>query len=158
VSVWQPRSPSKFLKSVGSADDPVALDWMDSAPQELSVIHFSKNPVSIRTGDYLVYYAAVHQKLYGIVEIRTPPEFDARLTRWQYYAAVLPKLIIRDMERAPSVDVLNVPDRRDFRKTVMQMDYAELTEAEYARALEAIDTVCDSSVGDHRDPRFNRQR
>ena len=157
MSVWEPRSPSKFLKSVGSTDDPVALDWMDSAPQELSVIHFSKDP-SIRTGDYLVYYAAVHQKLYGIVEIFTPPEFDAQLTRWQYFAPVRPKLVIRHLQRAPNVDVLNVPGRRDFRKTVRQMDYAVLTEAEYDRALQAIDAAIDESLGDVRDPRFNVER
>jgi hypothetical protein len=158
MTVWEPRERSKFLKSVGSADDPVALDWMDSDPQELTTIHFTKEPQSIRTGDYLVYYAAVHQRLYGIVEIFSPPQLDAQRKRWPYYAEVRPKLIIRHMSRAPSVDVLNVPGRRDFRKTVQQMDFAALTEAEYQLALAAIDMACDESLGDYRDPKFNKDR
>jgi len=40
----------------------------------------------------------------------------------------------------------------------MQMDFATLTEGEYARALEAIEGVIDERLGDIRDPRFNRPR
>src|SRR5687768_14480308 len=117
MSVWGSRKPAKFLKSVGAADDPMAEDWVDSAPQELSVIHFARDPVSVRTGDYLVYYAAVHQKVIGVVGVFSPPQFGAQLKRWQYHAPIRPKLIIRDMDRAPAIDVLNVPGGRDFRKT-----------------------------------------
>jgi hypothetical protein len=155
MTIWQPRERSKFLKSVGSADDPVALDWMDSHPRELEHIDFTRMPASIRTGDYLVYYAAVHQKLYGLVEVFSPPEFDAQRKRWPYHAAVRPRLIVRDMNRAPSIDVLNVPGERNFRRTVQQRDYAILTEAEYERARDAIGRVIDESLGDVRDPRFN---
>jgi hypothetical protein len=123
-----------------------------------TTIHFTKEPQSIRTGDYLVYYAAVHQRLYGIVEIFSPSQLDAQRKRWPYHAEVRPKLIIRHMSRAPSVDALNVPGRRDFRKTVRQMDFAALTEAEYQLALAAIDKACDKSLGDYRDPKFNKDR
>ena len=53
----------RWLKSVGSSEWPMALDWFESAPEELEMIRFSKNPSGISVGDLLVYYAAVHQKL-----------------------------------------------------------------------------------------------
>jgi hypothetical protein len=157
MTIWEPRERSKFLKSVGSADDPVALDWVDSAPRELTYIDFTRDPKSIRTHDYLVYYAAVHQKLYGIVEVFSRADMDAQRKRWPYYAEVRAKRIIRDMDRAPSIDVLSVPGR-DFRKLVMRRDYMVLKEAEYQRALAAIEEACDESLGDVRDPRFNVDR
>lgn len=131
---------------------------MDSAPRELEHIDFTQDPKAMRAGDYLVYYAAVHQKLYGIVEISSRSSMDAQKKRWPYYAQVRPKLVMREMERAPSIDVLNVEGGKDFRKTVRQMDYARLTEAEYERALAAIEQACDESLGDVRDRNFNRVR
>jgi len=112
----------------------------------------------MRPGDYLVYYAAVHQRLYGIVEVFSKSSMDAQKQRWPYYAQVRPKLVIRDMSRAPSIDVLNVDGGKNFRKTVQQMDYAQLTEAEYERALAAIEDACNESLGDVRDRNFNRVR
>jgi hypothetical protein len=158
MTVWEARDRDKFLKSVGSADDPVALDWMDSAPRELEYIDFTREPKAMRPGDYLVYYAAVHQRLYGIVEVFSKSSMDAQKQRWPYYAQVRPKLVIRDMSRAPSIDVLNVDGGKNFRKTVQQMDYAQLTEAEYERALAAIEDACNESLGDVRDRNFNRVR
>ena len=145
---WQPKSRQAFLKAVGSSDDPQAPDWMDSAPQELEVVHFSRDPVSIRVDDYLVYYAAGYAKLIGVVQVFTRPELDAQLGRWPYWCQIRPKLMIRDFDRAPDLDVLNVDGGRDFRKTVMQMDYAILEDAEYERAATALQAVADLSRGD----------
>ena len=86
------------------------------------------------------------------------PQLNAQLKHWQYYAPVRPKLMIKDIDRAPDLDVLNVPGKRDFRKTVMQMDYAVLEDAEYERALAAIEAAVDETKGDIRDPHFNRNR
>jgi hypothetical protein len=145
----------RWLKSIGSADDPLDPNWVDNAPQELTVVHYSKDPVGIGTGDLLVYYAAVHQKLVGIVEVFQKAEFDARLKRWQHLTPVRARLIIKDMDRAPSIDVMNVDGKRPFRKTVQQLDYAVLTDDEYQRALDALEAVFDESKGDIRSPRFN---
>lgn len=146
-----------FLKSVGSADDPMHPNWVEVAPQELEIIHFARNPASVRVDDYLVYYAAVHQKLIGIVKVFTKPEFDAQLEHWQYFSRVRPQLIIKDMDRAPSIDVMNVDTVRDFRKTVMQLDYTILADDEWQRALAALEAACDESKGDIRDSRFKPQ-
>jgi hypothetical protein len=157
MSVWTP-SDKRWLKSIGSADDPIAIDWVDAAPHELSVVHFARNPTSVRVGDLLVYYAAVHQRIFGIVEVFTKPEFDAQLERWQYFCKVRPKLIIKDFDRAPSIDVLNVNATRDFRKTVMQMDYAELTTDEFDLALTALEAAYNEKRGDIRGDTFNVAR
>lgn len=157
MTTWEARDRDKFLKTVGTADDPVAIDWMESDPRELEYIDFTKDPKSMRAGDYLVYYAAVHQKLYGIVEISSRSSMDAQKRRWPYYAKVSPKLVIRDMDRAPSIDTLTMPDR-NFRKLVQRRDYMKLSSSEYERALAAIDEACDTMLGDVRDPHFNRVR
>jgi hypothetical protein len=151
---WHPPTQQRFLKSIGSADDPQAPDWMDSAPQELNVIHFSKNPASIRVDDYLVYYAAGYAKLVGVVQVFTKPELDAQRRRWQYWCQVRPKLMIRDFDRAPNLEVLNVDGGRDFRKTVMRMDYAILEDAEYERAAAALSAAADPTCGDIVEPPF----
>jgi hypothetical protein len=152
MSTWEPRPKNYFLKSVGSAEDQMAEDWFESAPQELEMIHFAKNPASVRVGDRLVYYAAGHTKLLGVVEVFTKPQFDAQLKRWQYWCRVKPRLMIKDIDRAPSIDVLNVPGGRDFRKTVMQMDYTLLDDLERNRALAAIESAIDEDKGDIRAP------
>ena len=71
---WEPSPKNRFLKAVGSSDDPMAADWMDSAPQEMTTIHFSKRPASVRVDDYLVYYATGWQKVIGIVQVFTKPD------------------------------------------------------------------------------------
>lgn len=158
MSTWEATRKNRWLKSVGSSDDPMALDWFESAPQELETIHFSKNPTGINIGDLLVYYATGHQKLLGIVALFMKPQFDAQLKRWQHHAPVRVKIMIKDIERAPSLDVLNLPGGRDFRKVVMKMDYVILEDAEYERALQAIEAAYDESKGDIRDEWFNRER
>ena len=157
MSTWD-ASKDRWLKSVGSAEDPMALDWFESAPDERTMIRFSKNPTGISVGDLLVYYAAGHQRLLGIVEVFMKPAFDAQLKHWQHHAPVREKIMIKDIDRAPHLDVLNVPGGKDFRKTVMQMDYAILEDAEYERALNAIEAAYDESKGDKRDNWFNRKR
>jgi hypothetical protein len=90
----------------------------------------------------------------GVVEIFTKPELDARRHRWPYWCRIRPKLMIRDFERAPDLDVLNVHGGRDFRRTVMQMDYAILEDAEYERAAAALSAAADAARGDIVEPPF----
>jgi hypothetical protein len=149
VSVWESKPQQQFLKAVGSSDDPMAPDWMDSAPQELQIVHFSKNPAGVRVDDMLVYYATGYMKIIGIVQVFTKPQFDAQLDHWQYWCDIRPKLMIKGMERAPDLSVLNIGSK-DFKKTVMQMDYAILTDAEYKAALDAISSTVDLALGDLR--------
>lgn len=154
MSTWESRPSQNFLKAVGSSDDQMASDWMDSAPQEMKVIHFSKRPASVHVDDLLVYYATGWQKLIGVVQVFTKPEEDPALERWPYWAEVRPKLMIRDFDRAPSIDELTVDGGRDFRKAVMQMDYKILEEDEYERALAALLAAVDPDKGDFLDPTF----
>jgi hypothetical protein len=153
MSVWESKPPQKFLKAIGSAEDPMAPDWMDSAPQELKIVHFSKNPAAVHVDDFLVYYATGYTKIIGVVQVFTKPEFNAQLEHWQHWCEIRPKLMIKDIERAPDVSVLN-HDAKDFRKTVMQLDYAFLTDDEFAAAQAAISSVVDRSLGDLRAPGY----
>ena len=132
----------------------MAADWMDSAPQEMSIIHFSKNPASINVDDYLVYYATGYIKLFGIVQIFNKPQFDAQAGSWPYWCQIRPKLMIHDFDRAPDLSVLNVEGGKDFHKTEMQMDYSVLEDAQYQRALSALLAAVDTSQRDFLDEGF----
>ena len=59
--------------------------------------------------------------------------------------------------RRRSVGPTHVRFAHDFRKTVMRMSHAELTEAEYARALEALEAAF-VEERDFREGSFNRKR
>ena len=155
MTEWK-ASHSRWLKSVGSADDPMAADWFEAPPP--AIVHFAKKPASVRVGDLLVYYAAVHQKLLGIVEVFGPPKLDPTRERWAHFCEIRPRLVIRDLERAPSIDVLDAPESRDFRKVVQRMDYVVLSDDEYERALGAIENVWDDAAGDVRTRGFNAVR
>ena len=51
--------PWAWLKSVGSADDPLNRDWREADAHLLPHCWFSKHPKSVRAGDAFVYYAGV---------------------------------------------------------------------------------------------------
>lgn len=145
-----------FIKSLGSADEPMLSDWVDVHPEKLSAVHFAKEPKSIRVGDLFVCYAAVQEKLLGVVEVSSPPQFNPQYTQWPYFCEVRPKLIIREIDRAPSLDALNAADRgRAFRRAVPQMDYAVLEDAEWESAVAALEAAWDRTKGDLGSPRTN---
>src|SRR5262245_8286398 len=113
------------MKSVGASDWEMEADWFDSKPNETERIRFSgRRPASIRVDDPLLYYAAGHVKLFGIVTVFSKPAHDGAETRWPWSAQVRPNVIIRTFDRAPSLDILSdVDETKDWRKFVQQMDY-----------------------------------
>jgi hypothetical protein len=137
-----------LLKPVGSSDDPMVDDWPDSAPQELSYVHFpAKGRPGVRPGDYLVYYASGTERIVGIVEVFTPPTKDSGEKRWPWRCAVRPRLIIRRIHRSPALDVMSGPER-DLRKSVRQQSHIEITEEECLRGREALEEAFDAAQGD----------
>ena len=58
------------------------------------------------------------------------------------------------MDRCPPLDVLNVSEGKDFRKSVMQMSHMHLTADEFERALRALEDAFDESKGDIRSKWF----
>jgi hypothetical protein len=139
---------SYWLKSIGSTQDPQARDWVTSAPQELSEVHFpGKGEPSVSIGDYLVYHASGTSKIVGIVEVDGPITHDSPEKQWPWRCPVKPHLILGAIDdRAPGlVDVLLPPHST---KSVMQQSHIQLSEDEYERALAALELVFDSGKGD----------
>ena len=126
-------------------------DWVTTAPQELSHVHFSgKGKPHVRVGDYLIYYTPGRQKILGVVEVYMPPTKDSPEERWPWRCRVKPHLMLATIEEAPSVDVLSgsKTDERRLRLGVRQLSHMTLTLEQYRRALTALEGVFDASRGD----------
>jgi hypothetical protein len=137
-----------WLKSVGSSDDQQADDWMETDPQELTQVHFpEKGKPSVRTGDYLVYYASGHQRILGIVEVNGRPTKDSGEKRWPWRCPVRPHLVINGIARSPLLNSMNGPER-DFHRSVNQQSHIEITEEQYERALQALEDAFSADKGD----------
>jgi hypothetical protein len=137
-----------WLKSVGSSDDQQADDWPDSAPRELSEVHFpNTGKPSVRPGDYLVYYASGQLRILGIVEVNTLATKDSGVVRWPWRCQVRPHLIINRIHRSPSLDVMSGPER-DMRESVGQQGNIRITEEQYLRARAALEQAFDASASD----------
>jgi len=156
MATSEPRSDQYWLKSVGAADWEMESDWFDRTPNETERIRFSdKTPASIRVDDPLLYYAASHMKLFGIVTVFTKPKRDGVEKRWPWSARVRPKVIIRSLDRAPSLDILSdVDDAKDWHKFVQQMDYQGIDENVFGHAAQALINVADPARGDILDADF----
>ncbi len=125
-------------------------------PNETTVIRFSdKTPASIRVDDPLLYYAAGHQKLFGVVTVFTRPERDGAEDRWPWSAPVRAKVIIRHLDRAPSLDLLSEVDPgKDWHQFVRQMDYREISEEVFNYAAAALVALAEPDSGDILDEKF----
>jgi len=144
---YSPTMRTYWLKSIGSSDDPQAEDWVDSAPQELTEVHFPKGKPSVAVGDYLVYYASGTSKIVGIVEVNSTVTMDSSEERWPWRCDVKPHLVLGSIdERAPALESVLLPPHTT--KSVMQQSHIRLTEEEYRRALEGLEDVFDSDKGD----------
>lgn len=161
MAVWEPPQDLFWFKSVGAAEWPMEEDWFENHPNETELIHFSKQPTSVRTSHPLLYYAAGHQKIFGIVEVsmkaeRDPQrEGDPRLERWVWGAPVRPEVIIKSFDRAPSLDVLSdVEPDRDWHKFVQQMDYHAISQDVFNHAARLLVETADPSQGDILDRSF----
>src|SRR3954453_19088029 len=115
-----------WLKSIGSSDDPQADDWPESAPQELSEVHFpNKGKPRVRPGDYLVYYASGQERIVGIAEVFTPPTKDSGEQRWPWRCEVRPRIIISRIHRSPLLDEVSGPEK-NIRPSVRQQSHIAL--------------------------------
>jgi EVE domain len=139
---------SYWLKSIGSSDDPQADDWVDSAPQELTEVHFpDKGKPSVAVGDYLVYYASGTSRVVGIVEVNNSVVRDSPEKRWPWRCEVKPHLVLGSIdERSPSLTSVLLPPHTT--KSVMQQSHIRLSDEEYGRALAGLEDVFDPDRGD----------
>jgi len=140
-----------WLKRVGSAGEQMAEDWVTSAPQELSNVHFSaKGKPKVRVGDYLVYYTAAQQKILGVVEVYMPPTKDSPEERRPWRCQIKLHLMLATIEGAPSVDVLSeaATEEQGTIRRVGRMSHMTLNKTQYQRALTALEGAFVASRGD----------
>lgn len=144
------RERTYWLKSVGSASDQMVEDWVTTAPQELSHVHFSvRGKPKVRVGDYLVYCTARRQRIIGVAEVYMPLTNDSPEERWPWRCRVKPHLMLATVEGAPSRDVLETEtDERKLRLGVRQISHVTLDQKQYRRALTALEGAFDASRGD----------
>jgi hypothetical protein len=155
MATYVPRPDQHWFKSVGAADWPMDADWFDQKPNETEIIHYAKQPASVRVGDPLLYYAAVHQKIFGVVDVFTKPERDPQRERWPWFSQVRPKVIIKSLERAPSLDILaQINPEKNWHQFVRQMDYKTIDEDLFAYAAAMLIEAADLSKGDVLDTGF----
>lgn len=143
------RERTYWLKSVGSASDQMAEDWVTSAPRELSHVHFSaRGKPNVRVGDYLVYCTARRQRIIGIAEVYMPPTNDSVEEAQSWRCRIKPHLMLATIEGAPSRDVLDETEDGTLRLGVRQISHLTLSQKQYRRALTALEGAFDASRGD----------
>lgn len=127
--------PTAWLKSLGSAAQPLTADWTISRPDVLVNIGYPQRP-SIGLGDLLAAYAASHRVLPGLLIVTGNPYLaragEAYFDRdypWRTYVRAL--RIVPDLAEAPPLEALIVS--RDLNLSVRQQSHIRLTEEEVDR-------------------------
>lgn len=127
-----------WLKSVGSADDPLLDDWLDGRSYLLRSVWFPKHPRSIRAGDLLVYYAAGHLRVPAVVEVESDEVFEARdhprySERWPWRMEVKPLVVVPRVSDAPTLSAMRIDHLRVRQQSHILLTTEEL--AEFRTAL-----------------------
>jgi hypothetical protein len=156
MAVYEPYEQSFKLKAVGAAHWQMEADWFEHEPNETTLIRFSnKTPAAVRPDDLLLYYATGHQKVFGIVRVLSKPVRDEGEEQWPWSAHVRSKVIIRQLERAPDLDLLKEADPTiNWHTKVRQMDYKEITEDVFDHAAAALVALAQPALGDILDDGF----
>lgn len=122
--------PWAWLKSVGSADEPLEDLWLAERDYLLRFVWFPKHPRSLRGGDLLVYYAAGRGVLAGVVRLRSDEvqkagDHPRYSDRWPWRMEVEPLLVVPNLEDAPLLADTGIDSLR-----VRRQSHILLTEAE----------------------------
>jgi hypothetical protein len=133
-----PKVPNYWLKTIGAADWPLADHWLEERPDLLGGVRMPTQPTGIRSGDRLVYYSALSQKIFAIARAaqdgdNVPLAPGPGEERWPYLVPVQVLLAIPTLALAPSWDVLRLPGAK-----MRQHSYVEISEGTYALGWEAI--------------------
>jgi hypothetical protein len=131
-------SKSAWLKTIGTAEDPLPDAWLKERPDILTSVRFPKKPSGIKRGDLLVFYASGRQKLFGLARAKMtgedcPHEMAAGVDRWAWNLPVQSLVVIPTLPLALDYEVLGKTPQ-----AVMQKSHLRLTEAEYQRFLDAL--------------------
>ena len=127
-----------FLKAHGTAEKPMADHWMAAGSWLVSPgrTAFPRRP-RMTTGDRLVLYASVWQRIFGVAEVLSEPtREDPMAQRWPWSVRVELLLVVPVLSNAPPVEAIGVAPR-----SMSQHSHIRLEAHHLERAIEAITSV-----------------
>ena len=127
-----------FLKAHGTAQAPLADHWLAAGSWliEPGRTAFPRRP-RMRSGDRLVLYASVWQRIFGIAEVVSEPTLaDPMAERWPWSVEVELLVVVPVLSNAPPVEAIGVAPR-----SMSQHSHIRLEERHLERAIEALASV-----------------
>jgi hypothetical protein len=128
-----------WLKSIGSADDQLDGNWLDSRRDLLDQIRFATNkrPSGIARGDRLVLYAAGWERFYGVAIVTSSESRkDPGEKRWPWVLDVTVPLVVPRLDLAPRLHEMDVAST-----SVRQQSHIALTRERFEKALAALTSL-----------------
>ncbi|MDQ3722499.1 MAG: hypothetical protein M3376_05395 [Actinomycetota bacterium] len=127
-----------FLKAHGTGSAPMADHWPAAGSWliEPGRTAFSRRP-RMTSGDRLVLYASVWQRIFGIAEVISEPTLaDPMAARWPWSVQVELLLVVPVLSNAPPVEAIGVAPR-----SMSQHSHIRLEERHLELAIEALTGV-----------------
>lgn len=127
-----------FLKGHGTGSAPLADHWLAAGSWlvEPGRTAFPRRP-RMTTGDRLVLYASVWQRVFGIAEVISGPTTeDPMAARWPWSVRVELLIAVPVLSNAPPVEAIGVAPR-----SMSQHSHIRLEERHLELAIEALSGV-----------------
>ena len=127
-----------FLKAHGTAESPLADHWLQAGSWliEPGRTAFPRRP-RMTTGDRLVLYASVWQRIFGVAEVLSEPtREDPMAERWPWSVQVELLLVVPVLSNAPPVEAIGVAPR-----SMSQHSHIRLEARHLELAIEALSGV-----------------
>ncbi|MDP1849774.1 MAG: hypothetical protein Q8K79_18455 [Solirubrobacteraceae bacterium] len=124
-----------FLKAHGTGSAPIADGWLAAGSWLVDPgrTAFPRRP-RMTTGDRLVLYASVWQRIFGVAEVVSEPtREDPMAVRWPWSVQVELLLVVPVLSNAPPVEAIGVAPR-----SMSQHSHIRLEERHLERAIEAL--------------------
>ena len=124
-----------FLKAHGTGDAPMADHWLAAGSWLVDPgrTAFARRP-RMASGDRLVLYASVWQRVFGIAEvISEPTRTDPMAARWPWSVQVELLVVVPVLSNAPPVEAIGVAPR-----STSQHSHIRLEERHLELAIEAL--------------------
>lgn len=127
-----------FLKAHGTADAPMDDHWLAAGSWliEPGRTAFPRRP-RMASGDRLVLYASVWQRVFGVAEVLGEPTLENPLAeRWPWSVRVELLLVVPVLSNAPPVEAIGVAPR-----SMSQHSHIRLERRHLDLAIEALTSV-----------------
>lgn len=131
-------APAVFLKAHGTAGTPMADHWLAAGSWLVSPgrTAFPRRP-RMASGDRLVLYASVWQRIFGVAEVLSEPTDEKPMAaRWPWSVQVELLLVVPVLSNAPPVEAIGVAPR-----SMSQHSHIRLEPRHLELAIEALTSV-----------------